>query len=210
MKKYGTHSRYYLYVQFKPGFGSSFTYNSDDSRGSERGLADLLRRVLRRSVKGRFVFAKLVDRDTGETKAYFTETEMYTPESWAQCRRSAVHRQACLKGSMAFSKEGTARREKYGLPPLLTLYAGTRLEEYGDGMSCALIQLRRQAMQLKDNLPFRVVFLYRHPGNKLVGRLHPNGEVELNDETFYRELLAERLLPEAVLRIRLKENYELL
>src|SRR5690606_15432061 len=85
MKKYGTTSRYYLYVQFKPGYGTSFTFNSDDSRGYERGLEDLLRRVFRKAIVGRYDLAKLVDRQTNKVLGYFLGNgEMYTAESWAE------------------------------------------------------------------------------------------------------------------------------
>lgn len=204
MKKYGLHSRYYLYVQFKPGYGDSFTYHSDDSRGSKRGLENLLRRVLRRSVKGRYEYAKLVDRETRQVIGYFLANgEMYSEESWRARRQNERRRQPHLKASMAFYHRTITERQKYGLPPLLTLYAPAG-NEYGRGLSCALVNLRRQVNTASQRLPYRMVYIWLHPGNKPIGQLLPDGELHITDADFYRQVLAEKLIPEAVLRMTLK------
>lgn len=206
MKKYGTHSRYYLYVKFKPHYGTSFTYNSDDSRGAQRGLEDLLRRVLRRSVKGRYEFAKLVDRETQQVMSYFIGTgEMFTEASWKERYKAQREIQPYLKGGMAFYQDQIKEREKYALPPLLTIFASTE-NEYGKGLSCALLNLRRQVVELKQRMHFRMVYLWLHPANRRIGQLRPDGITEITDREFHEQLRAEGLIPEPVLRIKLKDN----
>lgn len=206
MKKYGPHSRYYLYVQFKPGYGSSFTYHSDDSRGSKRGLENLLRRVLRRSVKGRYEYAKLVDRHTRQVMGYFLANgEMYSEASWRARRENERKRQPHLRASMAFYHRTITERQKYGLPPLLTLYAQAS-NEYGNGMSCALVNLRRQVNTSKSRLPYRMVYIWLHPGNRRIGQMLPDGCLEITDAAFYRQVLAEGMIPEPVLRMKLKAH----
>lgn len=206
MKNYGITSRYYLYVQFKPGYGSSFTFNSDDSRGSERGLENLLRRVFRKAIVGRYDFAKLVDRQSNEVLGYFLSTgEMYTAESWAERLKHQQTKAPFLKASMAFYPEVVSVREKYSLPPLLTLYASTR-NAYGSGLGCALMDLRRQASAINSKLPFKMVYIWRHPGNQPVGKLRPDGLIEILDPEFYRQVLAEKPLPEIALNLLLKHK----
>lgn len=206
MKKYSTKSRYYLYVKFKPGHGTSFTYNSDDSRGTQRGYDDLLRRVLRRSIVGKYDFAKLVDRETNQVLRYYLGTgEQFTPEAWAARIRPTQTKAPELKGSVCYYQQELRLREKHGLPPLVTISAKLK-NEYGTGLSCALVNLRREAIKIAQDMPFRLVNIYQHPGNRRVARLLPDGIIRVTDKEFYQQVSSEGLVPENILKVTMDDR----
>lgn len=206
MKKYSTQSRYYLYVKFKPGHGTSFTYNSDDSRGTQHGLRNLIRRVLQRSIVGKYDFAKLVDRDTRQVLQYYLGTgEQFSPEAWAARIQPTPTKAPELKGSVCFYQQELQLREKHGLPPLVTLQAKLK-NEFGTGLSCALVNLRREAAKLAEDMPFRLVNIYQHPGNRRVARLLPDGIIRVTDKDFYEQVSTEGLIPAHILKITMDDR----
>lgn len=208
---YRTNGRFYLYVHSKPGFNRkpTATYFSYDNQGPAKAVDNLIKRILHRSQKGKFEWAKLVDQETGEIKAYFTEKEMFTAVAWAERWKSLKKNEPHLKASMAFSDANVVRRQSFALPPLQTLYAGQK-NEYGASIACALVNLRRQILATKEQLgmEYRMVYVWQHPGNKRVGQILPGStmEMEVFDKGFYQELRADKAIPEQLLRIQLKQE----
>lgn len=163
-KKVGLDSRYYLYVKFLPAFQKlrkDFTYNSDDTKGYRLGLEKLIKRVVNGSIKGKYEYAKLVDRHLNQVLSIWTAKDgQLSWENYLQGLKQGNKGKAALKGSVAFMPTYQARRSQLGLPPLLTVLG---IERKGNkcGIDIALESIYAMVAEGQYADDWRAVYCYQ-------------------------------------------------
>lgn len=124
--KTGKFSRYYLYVKFAQPYRftrDDFTYNSNDGQGPVKAV-EALEKILETTCKGRYDWAKLVDRNSGCVLGFWLAGKgKVTKDQFEEAIKPAVAYTPTLslKASVAFLPQIAAERAKLSLKALETV-----------------------------------------------------------------------------------------
>ena len=130
-------SAYRLYVEFLPQFQlphKSFNYFSDDWRGKERGLEDLLRRVLHGTCKGKYIKAMLHETESNLCLKVFLPNKTLTFQEYEKEKVKYKFKRAKFKAYLILKKEFAEKLEKAGKrhPVIISILRESREEALED------------------------------------------------------------------------------
>ncbi len=187
-------SKYRLYVEFLPGYDhprKSFNYFSNDRKGSDKGLDDLLRRVLNGTCRGRYKKAMLYDVPTK------TCLRVYAPQFGEMSYRDYVAVASSLKPKQPLLKafiiclpsyiDELIRNKKRHPIILDSIDVDTKTNKYGKDV--ATFNFRELLTKGKLKGKFSHAFLYDQSNNRKVTKFNHEGSLTFFDDEFKIALL---------------------
>lgn len=176
-RKVSKESRYYLYVIFDKQFRingiENFTYNSIDNRGELYAVRRLKVVLWQRKLKDRCIYAKLVNRETGEVEILKAPAPLEIAD-----RR--------LAASVILNYAEAKARKNVGMPDLVTIPAYARLTD-DSWRTIALQEILQQLQYYKGK--YVKAFIYEHPTNMKVAMIDASGKITALKPEMYNSIV---------------------